>query len=146
MKGITGSYIKSEAFQRKLLDFFFNFYLLIYLFLAAASLCCFARALSSCGDWADSVVAVCGLLTVVASLVEHQLWLHLASVVAACGFQNTGSIAVAHEVSCSVACGIFQTRDRVYVLCIGRPILTHRATRQVPAKKFYGDYDSRLPR
>ena len=72
MKGITGSYIKSEAFQRKLLDFFFNFYLLIYLFLAAASLCCFVRAFSSRGERGLLFIAVHRLLIAVASLVAER--------------------------------------------------------------------------
>ena len=50
------------------------------------SLCC-------CADY--SLVAVHGLLMVVASLVaEHGLW-------------STGSVVTAIGLSCSVACGIF---------------------------------------
>ena len=45
-----------------------------YLFLAALGLRCCARAFSSCGEWGLLLVAVCGLLIVVASLVvEHRL-------------------------------------------------------------------------
>ena len=50
-----------------------QFYLFIYLFLAALGLCCCARAFSSCGEWGLLFVAVCGLLIAVASLVEHGL-------------------------------------------------------------------------
>ena len=52
---------------------FFKIYL-IYLFLSALGLCCCARAFSSCGERGPLFLAVCGLLTVVASLVaEHGL-------------------------------------------------------------------------
>ena len=52
--------------------FFNKFIYFIYLFLAALGLCCCAQAFSSCGEQGLLFVAVCGLLTVVASLVvEH---------------------------------------------------------------------------
>ena len=43
----------------------------IYLFLAALGLRCCARAFSSCGKWGLLLVAVCGLLIAVASLVAE---------------------------------------------------------------------------
>ena len=47
----------------------------IYLFIVALGLCCCAQAFSSSSDGGYSLVAVCGLLTVVASLVaERWLW------------------------------------------------------------------------
>ena len=47
---------------------------LIYLFLAALGLCCCARAFPSCGEWGLLLVAACGLLIAVVSLVaEHGL-------------------------------------------------------------------------
>ena len=58
--------------------FFFNekkmyvfIYLFIYLFLAVLGLHCCARAFSSCGELGLLFVAVCGLLIVVASLIEE---------------------------------------------------------------------------
>ena len=46
----------------------------IYLFLAVLGLHCCVRVFSSCGEWGLLFVAVCGLLTTVASLVvEHGL-------------------------------------------------------------------------
>ena len=61
-----------------------------------------------------SLVAVCGLLVVVASLVERGIQVHglrslqhRGSVVSAPRLQRTGSVAVAHGLSCSLACGIF---------------------------------------
>ena len=57
------------------LFFFFNFiYLFIYLFMAALGLRFCARAFSSCGKQGPLFIAVCGPLTVAASLVaEHRL-------------------------------------------------------------------------
>ena len=48
-------------------------YLFIYLFLAVLGLRCCTRAFSSCGERALLFVALRGLLTEVASLVEHRL-------------------------------------------------------------------------
>ena len=61
---------------------------------------------------------ICGLLTVVASLVtERRHYDVKASAVvvhglSSCGSQvlETGSAVVAHRLSCSVACGIFQSQ------------------------------------
>ena len=51
--------------------FFLNF---IYLFMAVLSLRCCARAFSSCSKWGPLFIAVCGPLTIAASLVaEHSL-------------------------------------------------------------------------
>ena len=49
------------------------------------------------------------------------------------GSRRPGSAVVAHGPSHSVACGIFQTRARTRVPCIGRQILNHCATREAPA-------------
>ena len=50
----------------------FVFYIFIYL--AVLDLHCCAQAFSSCGEWGLVLVAVCGLLLVVVSLVaEHRL-------------------------------------------------------------------------
>ena len=92
-----------------------KFIYFIYLFLSALGLCCCAWAFSSCGKQGLLFVAVRGLLLAVASLVaEHglqvrglqQLW-HKGSGVVARGFQSTGSVVVAHGLSCSAVCGIF---------------------------------------
>ena len=56
-------------FQFTLSNFFFYY----YLFLSAVGLRGCARAFSSCNKQGLSLVAVLGLLTVVASLVEHGL-------------------------------------------------------------------------
>ena len=56
---------------------FLFFFKKIYLFLAALGLCCYTRAICSCGERGLLFVAVRGLLIVVASLaalvVEHCL-------------------------------------------------------------------------
>ena len=57
---------------------------------------CCARAFSSCGEWGLLFVAVRGLLIAVVSLC--------------CGARALGataSVVVAHGVSCSVACGMW---------------------------------------
>ena len=67
LANIFTSYIQSFIL------FIYLVYLFI-LFLAALSLCCCARAFSSCGEGVLLFVAVCGLLIAVASLVaEHRL-------------------------------------------------------------------------
>ena len=54
-------------------NFFFN-YLFIYLFLAVLGLRFCARAFSSCGNRGPLFIAVCGPLTIAASLVaEHRV-------------------------------------------------------------------------
>ena len=57
-----------------IVGFFFNLFILIYLFLAVLGLRCCVWAFCSCGERGLLFVAVCGLLIVVASLVaEHGL-------------------------------------------------------------------------
>ena len=71
---------------------------IIYLCLAVLSLCCCASfslvsLVAAAGDY--SLVVVHRLLITVASLfLEH-------------GLLGTGSVVMAHEISCSAACGIF---------------------------------------
>ena len=102
-----------------ILFFFFRIYLFIYLFiylLAVLSLCCCARAFSSCGEWGGPLLgAVRGPLTAVAfPAAEHglqvhrlqQLW-HTDSVVVARGLWSAGPVVVEHGPSCSAVCGIF---------------------------------------
>ena len=86
-------------------------FLNLFLFLAALGLCCLVQAFSSCGECGHLFIAVCGLLTAVASLVQNTgcrlQWLQQAgSVAAACRFYSVGSGAVAHRLSCSTACGV----------------------------------------
>ena len=93
-----------------------------FFFLAALGLCCFARAFSSCGVQSSPCggFSCCGARALDA-------W---ASVVVAHRLYSARSVVVAHGLSCSTACGI---RARTRVPCIGRRILNHRATREVPS-------------
>jgi len=52
-------------------------------------------AFSSCGEWGLLLVAVCGLVVVVASLVVDQ------------SLGTQASTVVVHRLSCSATCGIF---------------------------------------
>ena len=61
-------------------SFIFIIYLFIYLFLAVLGLRFCARAFSSCGERGPLFIAVCGPLTVAASLAaEHRLQTHRLS-------------------------------------------------------------------
>ena len=81
-------------------------------------LCYFAGFSLAAVSEGYSPVALCRLLIAVASLVaKHRLTGTQASITALCdsivaapGLQSTGSVAVAHGLSCSVACGIFPDR------------------------------------
>ena len=71
---------------------------------------------------AYSLVVVWGLLIAMASLVaEHRL-------------SVSGSVVVAHGFSCPVACIILVpwARNPTHALCIGRWVLNHWTTREVP--------------
>ena len=105
-----------------------SFLRLIYLFLALLGLCCctdFSLVVLSGGC---SQVVVFRLLIVVASLVVELRLSVLRfsnpntkdSKAVAPRLQTTGSIVVAHGLSCSKACGILQTRDRIRVFNPGR--------------------------
>ena len=66
-----------------------------------------------------ALIAVHRLLIVVAPLVEHGL--------VVCGLRS-----YVHRLSCPTACGISGIRDQTHVPSIGRWILYHWATREVP--------------
>ena len=71
-------------------------------------------------------VAALGLLTVVASLIsEHGLWGIWALAAAIPGLQSTGSIVVAHRLSCSMTCGIFPDQGSI-------PCLLHLQADSLP--------------
>ena len=104
---------------------FFFFFFLINLFFWLHWVFVAARAFSSCGERGLLFIAVRRLLIAVASLVagtalgsralEHRL--------SSCG--GTGLVAPRHV-------GSSQTRARTRVLCLGRRILNHCATRETP--------------
>ena len=95
-------------------------FLFMYVCMAVLGLCFCARAFSSCGKQGPLFIAVCGPLTIAASRCRaqapdaqaQQLWL-------------TGRAAPRHV-------GASQTRARTRVLCTGRQILNHCATREAP--------------
>ena len=68
-------------------------FLFIYVFLAALSLRCCARAFSSCGERGLLFIAVRGLLIAVASLVLARALGARASVVVARGLSSCGTWA-----------------------------------------------------
>ena len=73
------------------------------------------------------VDSCCGAQALHAQLsvaVAHGLWSAQASVVVACGLVNPRHV------------GSSQTRGRTHVPCIGRRILNHWTTREVPACMF----------
>ena len=87
--------------------FIYHLFLFVLVFAATRGLSLVAVS------WGYSLV-VSGLLSAVASLVvEHRLqvgrlqslW-HVGSAVAAHGLQSTGSVALAHGLCCSMACGV----------------------------------------
>ena len=130
----------NRGVTRSELCFIYLFIYLIYLFLAALGLRCCARAFSSCGERGLLFIAVHGFLIAVASLVaEHglqvrglqQLWL-TGSRVQAQQLWLTGLVVPWHV-------GSSQTRARTRVPCIGRQILNHCATREVPRSVFQKD-------
>ena len=48
------------------------------------------------------------------------------------GSRRAGSVVVAHEPSCSAACGIFPDQGSNPCPCIGRQVLNHCTTREAP--------------
>ena len=96
-------------------SFFKNLFILFIFIFGCVGSCHCVRAFSSCGEQGLLLVAVRGLLIVVASLVaEHRLQArglqqlqHAGSVVVAHGLQSAGSVVVVHGLSCFTACGIF---------------------------------------
>ena len=104
---------------------------ILFLFLAALGLHCWAWALSSFREQGLLFVAVRGLLIAVASLVaEHGLQAHRLQQLWLVGCRgqaqqlwHTGLVAPQHV-------GSSRTRARTHVPCIGRRILNHCATRE----------------
>ena len=89
---------------------------------------------SSCGQWGLFFTVVCGLLTAVASLIAgHGLYGTWAQ-----QLQLVGSRAWVKQLwpmglaACSMWDSSSQTKDGTHVPCIGRWILNHWTTREVP--------------
>ena len=103
-----------------------TFFKKIYLFMAVLGLRFCARAFSSCGKRGPLFIAVCGPLTIAASLVaEHRLQSRRLS---SCGLRAQ-LLRGMWESS--------QTRARTHVPCFGRQILNHCATREAHYQGFY---------
>ena len=82
---------ESFCFSPETITAFFFFFLKVYLFW----LYCCELAFSSGNEWGLFFVVVLGLLNTVTPLISvHRLW-------------SAGSVVVAHELSCSEACGLF---------------------------------------
>ena len=84
----------------------------LYLFFSFLKLNLAVLGLPCCGGFSlvaegGSLVAVCGLLVVAPLVAEHGLQGTHASVIVAPGLLSTGSMVVAHRLSCITACGIF---------------------------------------
>ena len=121
--------------------YFLKFYLFIFTVLC---LRCCVQDFSSCGEQGLLFVAVCELLIVVASLVvKHglqacglqQLW-RVDSVVVIRRLQSTDSVVVVHRLSSLRHVGSSRTRAQTCVPCIGRQILNHCTTKEVPSLHF----------
>ena len=98
-----------------------------YLFLAVLVLFCHMGFSLVSGKGGYSLVAVLRLLIAVASRdAEHRQALgRVDLVVVILGRYSTGSVVVAHGLSCSPACGSSRTGNHIHVCCIGRRILYH---------------------
>ena len=121
--------------------FFFNtdfIYLFIYLWLcwvlavARGIFCCSSTRALRCGVWASlqlqhidfSLVVTCRLCSCGTWAPEH-----MGSVVVACGLSICSVQAQLPHGICDL---ISPNRDRTHVPCIGRKILNHWTTREVP--------------
>ena len=115
----------------------FGLFVLAFIYFWLSWVCLAARELS--------LVLVCRLLIMVASLVaEHGLRVR-ASAVAAHGLESRGSVAVAHRLVASQHVGgSSQTRDQTRVPCIDRWILNYWITREVPRVPVFTSFFSLL--
>ena len=129
----------------KVFTFFFKIFIyFIYLFFAASSLSCGTRGLhcgagllSSCDMRVFSLVVVRGLQGPWAL----QLWCQGSRAHGHCSLQHAGFLIEARELSscgsqAQLPCDMWDlsspTRDRTCVTCVGRQILCHWTTREVP--------------
>ena len=85
-----------------------------------------------------SLVAVCRLLIVVASLAEeHRLEGEQAPVAAARGLGSWGSQALEHRFSCSAASGIFPDQGSNASLLQADSLPSHRRSRSILSFSFF---------
>ena len=102
---------------------------------AGATLRCSARA-SHCSGfscWGAQALGVRASVVVARGISSHGSGAQDCGLsIVAHGLQITGSVVVAHGLSCSVACGIFPDQGLNPCPCVGRRILNHCTTREVP--------------
>ena len=108
--GMSPVGLTQPSFLQRVWNIFFSCFLLIFGCAESLSLC---RLFFTRCKWGCSLVAVHGLIIVVASLVaEYGLCSARASVVSACELSSWSSqasehrLSMAHGLSCSTACGI----------------------------------------
>ena len=107
------SYVYSDDFSVSFLSLFL--FICLFVHLPMLGLCCCMGFSLVAASGGFCLAAACGLLIAVVSLVlEHRpqgTWasvvVHMGSVFATTRLKSTGSIAVAHRLSCSSAYGIF---------------------------------------
>ena len=90
----------------------------IYLLMAVLGLHCCMQVFSSCSDR--------GLLCNCSERASHCV----GSLIAEHTLLSKVSVVVAHELCCSIACGIFQGKGSNLCPCIGRLILNHWTTKK----------------
>ena len=109
--------------------FLFLKFLFIHLFLAVLGLCCFAQAFSSCDR--RGIVFCCGApASRCSGFSRCRTW--------APGTQ--ASVVEVHGLNCPAACEVFlhQGSNPCHVACIGRWILIHCDTSEVPKQFLTG--------
>ena len=114
---------------------------LFILILAVLGLhCCGCFSLVAAGGGHSLVAVLCLLIVMTPFIAEHRLQDAWASAVVAHGLQSTGSAAVVHWPAASQHVGYSWPRAQTHVLCIGRWILYHWATREAPLSQFWNSF------
>ena len=114
------TYIRASCLTltaRSLISSILCYSLLCCLFLSVLGLCCCVWAFSGCNEWALLFIVVFGLLL----LAQTRVW--------ALQVWYTDFVAPLHV-------GSSQTRDRIWVPCIGRLILNPWTPREAPIYVF----------
>ena len=119
-----------------------NFFIILFFFLAVLGLhCCAGFSLIAVSGGYSPVVVRGRLLAVACLVVGHRLWGVQASVAAvqrlnsssSSKLQSTGSVVMAHGLSCSAACGIFPDQ----VLNMSHALSGGSFTTEPPGKPTY---------
>ena len=98
--------------------------------------CCvgFSLAVESRGC---SLVAVNRLIVVASLVAEHRLCGEQASIAVILGLSSTGKVVLVHGLSCSVACGTFQTRVKPMSPALADGFFTTEPTEKPCILNFY---------